>query len=128
MGFSFGTNKRGDMDKGAKGLLTLIGEGTSFQGTIVVPHSMRIDGGFKGKIEVNENITIGASGIVEADIKAKSAIIVGRVVGNLHIDDRVEIKGTASVVGDLRTRELIIDEGAIFHGNCNMEHHKGESV
>ena len=109
-----------------KGLYTMIGEGTTFEGTIVVPHSIRIDGTMKGKIETTETLTVGNSGIIEADIIAKSAIIAGKVIGNLSVEDRVELESQASLVGDLKTCDLIINEGATFHGNCSME--TGNSV
>ena len=116
------------MDKGHKGLYTIFGEGTVFEGTVTVPHSVRIDGSFKGKIETSEIITIGHGGIVEADIIAKSAIIGGKVIGNLSVDDRVELESNSSLIGDLRTKDLVINEGAVFHGNCSMEKIKGDSV
>lgn len=109
------------MDKLNKGLYTIIGEGTSFEGTISVPHSIRIDGYFKGKIETTEVLTIGSSGIVEADIIARSAVIGGKVSGNMAVQERVELEANSSLIGDLSTRDLIISEGAIFHGNCTMD-------
>lgn len=116
------------MDKSQKGLYTILGEGTVCEGTLTVPHSVRIDGSFKGKIETNEVITIGQNGVVEADIIAKSAIIGGKVIGNVIVDDRVELESKSSLIGDLKARDLIINEGAIFHGNCSMERVKGDSV
>jgi cytoskeletal protein CcmA (bactofilin family) len=116
------------MDKSHKGLYTIFGEGTSFEGTVSIPHSVRIDGSFKGKIETSEIVTIGHNGVVEADITAKSAIIGGKVIGNVSVDDRVELEANASLIGDLRTRDLVINEGAIFHGNCSMDKVKGDSV
>ncbi|HON09272.1 MAG TPA: polymer-forming cytoskeletal protein [Chitinispirillaceae bacterium] len=117
------------MEKGnTKGLYTILGEGTVFEGTISVPHSLRIDGSFKGKIHTTEIITIGNTGIVEADIVAKSAIIGGKVTGNLSVEDRVELEADSSLIGDLKTRDLIINEGAVFHGNCSMPKSRGESV
>jgi cytoskeletal protein CcmA (bactofilin family) len=109
------------MDKGNKGLYTIIGPGTEFEGKINVPHSVRIDGSFKGKIETSEILTVGTTGNVEADIIAKSAIIAGKVTGNLSVEDRVELAANSSLHGDLKTRDLIINEGAVFHGNCSME-------
>ncbi len=116
------------MDKSQKGLYTILGEGTVFEGSIVIPHSIRIDGSFKGKIETSEVITIGQKGVVEADIIAKSAIIGGKVIGNITVDDRVELEANSSLIGDLRTKDLVINEGAIFHGNCSMDKVKGDSV
>lgn len=111
-----------------KGLLTMIGEGTSLEGTITVPHSVRIDGTIKGKIETSETLTVGDTGVIDADIIAKSAIIAGRVVGNLTVEDRVELESQASFIGDLRTRDLVINEGATFHGKCSMENGKNVKV
>lgn len=121
--------KEWDMEKGhGKGLYTILGEGTSFEGSMTVPHNIRIDGSFKGKIETSEVITIGKSGIVNADIKAKSAIVGGRIIGNLKVEDRVELEEKSSLVGDLRAKDLIINEGAVFHGNCSMSNGDAEKV
>jgi cytoskeletal protein CcmA (bactofilin family) len=106
----------------------MIGEGTSLEGSIVVPHSIRIDGSLKGKIETSETLTVGENGVIEADIIAKSAIIAGKVVGNLSVEDRVELESQASFIGDLKTRDLVINEGATFHGNCSMDNEKNVKV
>jgi cytoskeletal protein CcmA (bactofilin family) len=110
------------MDKKTdKGCYTMVGEGAIFEGTIIVPHGIRIDGTFKGKIEAAEILTIGNNGIVEADIKAKNIIIGGKVSGNIFSDERVELEKRSSLIGDLRTRDLVINEGALFHGKCSMK-------
>lgn len=109
-----------------RGLLTIIGAGTVLEGTMIVPHSVRIDGSLKGKLDTTETLTVGSSGLIEADIVAKSAIIGGSVRGNLTVEDRVELEANASLIGDLRTKDLVINEGATFHGNCSMD--AGKSV
>jgi cytoskeletal protein CcmA (bactofilin family) len=111
-----------------KGLHTIIGEGTFLEGTITVPHSVRIDGTLKGKLETSETLTVGNSGRIEADIVAKSAIIGGSVKGNLSVEDRVELETNSSLIGDLKTRDLVINEGATFHGNCSMDVGKNVKV
>jgi cytoskeletal protein CcmA (bactofilin family) len=104
-----------------KGFFTMIGEGTVFEGVITVPHSVRIDGTLRGKVETSEVLTIGKNGIVEADIIAKSAIIGGKVSGNVAVEERVELEANATLIGDLKTRDLVISEGAVFHGKCSMK-------
>lgn len=117
------------MEKGhGKGLYTILGEGTVFEGSMTIPHNIRIEGVFKGRIETSEEIIVGETGMVNADIKAKSAIIGGKIVGNLMVEDRVEIEAKASLIGDLKAKDLIINEGAIFHGNCSMYDEAGEKV
>jgi len=109
------------MDKNSeKGFRTMIGEGAVLEGTISVPHGMRIDGTFKGKIDVAEMLTVGNNGAVEAEIRAKSVIIGGRVAGNVFAAERIELESKAIHQGDLQTRELIINQGAIFNGRCSM--------
>jgi cytoskeletal protein CcmA (bactofilin family) len=110
------------MDKKAdKGFYTILGPESEFEGTIRIPHSLRIDGLFKGKIETTEMLTIGNKGQIFADIMAKSAIIGGKVTGNIIADERVELESCSSLEGDLRTKDLVINEGAVFHGRCAMK-------
>jgi cytoskeletal protein CcmA (bactofilin family) len=117
------------MEKGhGKGLYTILGEGTHFEGSLSVPHNLNINGYFYGKIETAELITVGQTGMVKAEIKAKNAIVAGQIQGNLMAEDRVELEKNSTLIGDLRTRELIINEGALFHGNCSMVNEKQEKV
>ncbi|MDR0330445.1 MAG: polymer-forming cytoskeletal protein [Chitinispirillales bacterium] len=109
------------MEKNGKGLLNIIGPGSVFEGTINVPHSIRIDGSFKGKVQTAESMTVGETGVVEAEIKGLNAFIFGKVLGNMYVDERVELHSTAVVVGDLHAKELVIKEGAIYHGHCSMQ-------
>jgi cytoskeletal protein CcmA (bactofilin family) len=116
------------MDKARKGDFTMIGEGSIFEGTISAPHYLRIDGTAKGKIETTDVLIVGSNGIIEADVRAKSAVIGGKVKGNMFVEDRVELQSKATLVGDLKTRDLVINEGCIFHGNCSMEGDKSVKV
>ena len=116
------------MDKHGKGAYTLLGEGSTFEGHLIVPHAIRIDGSVRGRIETSEMLTIGTTARIEADISAKSAVIGGKVKGNLTVADRTELESQASLVGDLKTQELVINEGAVFHGNCEMDTNGGKAT
>ncbi|MBD3317465.1 MAG: polymer-forming cytoskeletal protein [Chitinivibrionales bacterium] len=117
------------MDKvSSKGHFSIFGEGTHFEGTVNAPHSIRIEGSFKGKIQTTEDLSVGASGHIEAEIHAKNAIIGGKVVGNITVENRIELEANSSLIGDLKARDLIINEGAVFHGNCSMNAGQGEKV
>lgn len=105
---------------GAKGLYTMIGEGTVFEGTIRVPHSIRVDGTVKGELHTTETLTVGKNGIIEATVSARNAIIGGQITGDLTAEERVELETNATLRGDLKAMDLIINEGAVFHGNCAM--------
>ena len=114
--------------KQAKSAYTLIGEGAVVEGAVYVPHALRVDGTIKGKLQTAEMLTVGVTAVIEADVIAKSAVIGGTVKGNVTVHDRVELQSKASVIGDLRTRELMINDGAVFHGNCSMESGNGPKV
>lgn len=107
-------------DLNGKGLNTIIGKGSTFEGTLNVMHSLRIDGIIRGKVKTTETITIGREGMLEGEIDAKSAMISGKVVGNVKVIEKVELESSASLHGDIVSRQLVINEGAFFYGNCEM--------
>jgi len=108
-------------NKGEAGLNTIIGKGSVIEGTIQVEGDLRIDGTVRGKISSTESLTIGNGGVVEADLNAKIAVIGGSVLGNVFALEKIELQSKAVVEGEITTKNLVIEEGAIFHGNCNMK-------
>ncbi len=105
----------------AENLSTIIGKDSTFTGTMEVKGTLRVDGKVKGKIVVDETVSIGSTGEVEADIEAKTVVVSGTVVGNIHSSDKTEMQAKAKVIGDLVTKSIVIEQGAIFHGSCQMK-------
>lgn len=105
----------------SENLSTIIGKDSLFTGTLQVKGTLRVDGKIKGKIIADETVSIGATGEVEADVEAKTVVVAGTVVGNLNTSEKVELQARAKVVGDLITKSIVIEQGAIFHGSCNMK-------
>lgn len=99
---------------------TIVGKGTKVEGTVTVEGATRIDGMLAGKLTSNDIVTVGPSGEVKADIKAKAIIIGGKVNGNIEASDKIEIQARAEFRGDLIAKSLLIEHGAVFHGNSNM--------
>ena len=99
---------------------TVVGVGTEFEGTIKVKGGVRIDGTFKGKLNVQGLLAVGKSGHVDAEIQVKDASIAGRVKGNAKIEEKVEFLSGARFEGDLVCKGLVIQEGVIFDGSCSM--------
>ena len=100
---------------------TIIGKDTHINGTVKVEGSLRIDGSVTGKIICSECVTIGASGIVDAEIEAASAIVAGKLKGNIVTTETIELQAKCEMEGDLKTKSLVIEQGAIFCGACNMK-------
>ena len=104
---------------------TIIGKDTVFNGTLDVKGALRVDGTVKGKIICSDCVTVGATGIVEAEIEGNTAIIAGRMVGNIVTSEKIELQAKCEMEGDLKTKSLIIEQGAVFCGACNMKESKG---
>ncbi|VBB07499.1 polymer-forming cytoskeletal [Lucifera butyrica] len=101
---------------------TLIGQGTQFKGTITVKGAIRIDGGFEGDLVTASNVIVGETSQIRALVKAQKATVAGMVNGNMEIVDKLELLPTARVTGDVKVGTLIVGEGAIFKGACEMKH------
>lgn len=94
---------------------------TEFIGDIKFKENFRIDGIFKGKVLSGNNLIVGETGEVDADIEVFTLSINGRVKGSLKAKGKIEIFSKARVSGTLATPKLIIEEGAFFQGACQME-------
>lgn len=99
---------------------TIVGKGTKIEGKMDVTQSIRIDGSFKGALSATDTLIIGATGeLLEVDAKVKNAIIGGNIKGNISATNKVTLESTSRLEGDLTAKLLIIEEGALFTGNCS---------
>ncbi len=101
-------------------LTALIGNGVSLDGDFTAQGSARIDGCVDGNVTVGGTLIVGATGAINGNVTAAAAVVGGGILGNLEITDRIELTGTAKVLGDITTSVIVIDENAIFQGRCNM--------
>lgn len=108
-------------DGGSSTMNTIIGKDTTISGTMEVSGTLRVDGVVKGDVIVSDTVAVGPTGSVEANVQTKNAVISGAVKGNIHASERIELQAKANITGDLITKSLVIEQGAIFHGNCNMK-------
>lgn len=107
-----------------------IDQDTSITGDINFKESFRIDGKFKGRILCGQNLIIGETGEVEADINVGTISINGAVKGSIRANERAEVFSRGRVMGQIMSPRLIIEEGAFFQGTCQMELkalHRGDS-
>lgn len=105
-----------------KGDVVKIGKAIFIKGTISGKQDLIIEGGVEGEIQLNENqVTIGENGKISGEIHAKSIVIQGKVVGNMFAGEKLEIKASGSLRGDINTPRLFIDDGAYFKGSIDMD-------
>ena len=109
------------MSKGKSGELNgFLDRGAIFKGELEFEDTMRIDGRFNGRITSKNELVVGESAQIEGEIHVGRVAISGTVIGKIVADQRVEIHRNGKVYSDIDTPALIIEEGAIFQGNCVM--------
>ncbi len=101
-------------------LNTIIGKGSSFEGTLKVKSTLRVDGQIKGKITISDSLVVGKEGDIDGEIAVQNAIIGGKLRGKLTAAGKVVLEANSVFNGELKTSKLVIDEGAVFEGNCSM--------
>jgi len=105
-----------------KELTAFLSSGTNFKGDLTFEGTVRIDGRFEGNINSKDSLVIGENAAVDAEIHVGKIIISGRVSGNIAAEESVEINAKAQVHGNIKLRgnKLVIHEGAVFSGGCEM--------
>ncbi len=101
-------------------LNTIIGKGTVIDGLLTVQSSLRVDGRVQGQVQATDSLVVGKDGEIEGEVKVRNAIIGGRVKNRILATGKVVLEAHAIVHGELKTGKLVIDEGAVFDGNCAM--------
>jgi cytoskeletal protein CcmA (bactofilin family) len=99
---------------------TVIGNGTSLNGVLRVNGALRVDGEVEGQIIVSQALTVGASGVIKADVATDSASIGGLIRGRVRARGKVVLLRGARLEGDVHANTFQIEDGAFFQGNCTM--------
>jgi cytoskeletal protein CcmA (bactofilin family) len=99
-----------------------IGKSVIIKGELSGSEDLYIDGQVEGSIELrNNSLTIGPNGQVKADVNAKGVTIQGKLEGNINASDRLELRKSAIIVGDISTQRITIEDGAYFKGKVNVQ-------
>jgi cytoskeletal protein CcmA (bactofilin family) len=113
-------------EKHPNGELSLIGTGTVVQGKVMTEGSIRIDGTVVGDVVAKANAAIGSSGILDGNLSAKNVSLAGRVKGTVAASEKLILESKSILQGDIRASKLVVDEGAMFDGQCSMSTEAGE--
>ncbi len=101
-------------------LSAFIDEGSEIDGKYTFTGTVMMNGKFSGEILTENTLIIGEKGVVKADIRAGNVVISGEVTGNVTATERVELRGTARVFGDVEAPVIVVAEGVLFEGHCRM--------
>jgi cytoskeletal protein CcmA (bactofilin family) len=100
---------------------TVVGRGAQLEGTLVSSESIRIDGRAKGNIATRGDVILSSDSHVEADIEAQNVVTEGSLKGNITARAMTELAQGGRVQGKIRSKVLVVREGASFSGQSNMD-------
>jgi cytoskeletal protein CcmA (bactofilin family) len=106
-----------------------IGKSVVIKGELSGSEDLYVDGNVEGNIELrNNSLTVGPNGKVKANVSAKSVVIQGKLEGSVNASDRVELRKSAVVTGDVTTQRIAIEEGAFLKGKIDIQKEAGKAA
>ncbi|PWU04209.1 MAG: polymer-forming cytoskeletal protein [Terriglobia bacterium] len=97
-----------------------IGASMNIKGEIRTREELYVDGEVEGSLESHSLLTVGPNGKVRANIKAREVVVFGSVRGNVDVTEKIAIRDKGSLIGDIKTAGISIDDGAYFKGSIDI--------
>ena len=106
-----------------------LGSSLQIKGHITGTEDLQIDGKVEGSISLRgHQLTVGSAAQLTSEIHAAEVVVYGKVVGNVHARDRVDVKTDGSIVGDISTARISIEDGAHFKGRIEIDPTKSQAA
>lgn len=111
---------REDTATSPESVISIIGPGMTIVGDCETDGTVRVEGSVEGSIKAGKAVVIGKQGLVTGDIMTQDAVISGRVEGTLVAASRLELQATCHIAGEVHTRRMQLEEGAVLNGSVHM--------
>ncbi|MEM9996506.1 MAG: polymer-forming cytoskeletal protein [Bacteroidota bacterium] len=98
----------------------IIGAGTVIEGSLRSKADIHIGGEIKGDVHVEGRTVLSGEGKIDGTLESGSADLSGTVIGDVAVTGRLVLKNTARVEGNISTSKLVVEDGAVFTGRCDM--------
>lgn len=105
---------------GGSNVINIIALGTRIEGKINVESDFRLDGEVVGDIVGKSKVVIGEKGYLKGTLVCCNAEVMGKIDGNVQVNNSLILRATAELKGDVRTKSLTIEPNAVFNGSCSM--------
>ncbi len=105
---------------------SIVGPSVKIDGDLKSQGNLRIDGTVTGKVKTSQNLYVGESANISADVEAENAIIGGIIQGNVKVSGALVLGKTGRLMGDMICGTLQVEEGAYFAGKCQMKDSSGK--
>lgn len=101
-------------------ITAFLGKGTTFKGVLSFEGTIRVDGKVEGEIVSKSTLIAGDEALLQGEVSVGTLISSGKVVGNITASQMVHVLAPGTVNGNIKTPKLIIEEGVLFDGKCEM--------
>jgi cytoskeletal protein CcmA (bactofilin family) len=108
-------------DRNESKIDTIIGAASEVHGNVIVKGSILVAGKVKGDVISDDFVRVAESAVISGNLEAKSSVIGGQVEGNVLCQTKVQLGRQSTLLGDLKAARLVIEEGAVFSGNCEVQ-------
>lgn len=102
------------------GTATMIAKGVTLEGNFVSEGPVQIEGNVKGHVKTSASLAVGSESNIIADVSADSAIIAGSIQGTVLITNKLHLRSTAKITGDIRCASIAVDAGATISGKIEV--------
>ena len=117
----FNNKSENGVDIAAEPITSFIAAGAILDGPFTAKESTRVDGTINGNVSVNGSLIVGQEGKISGAVSVTNLFLAGEINGNVNASTgKVEISDTGKLIGDLSAKTLVIDENAVFQGQCQM--------
>lgn len=101
-------------------MATVLAEDVEIIGSVKCANGIRIDGRLEGDLQCGATATLGASAALKGNLQVESVSVMGQVNGNIEARDRIELKSTARMHGDIKSKRLTVEDGVTFVGKVDV--------
>lgn len=99
---------------------TIIGPSVKVEGNFKSEGNITVEGIVQGSLKTNHDLKIGPTAKIKAEVEANNLFLAGEIRGNIKIKEKTQLKNSAKIFGNIETKVLSIEEGAIINGKCLM--------
>jgi cytoskeletal protein CcmA (bactofilin family) len=112
--------KKGSGSPEQSEITAFLGKGTEFKGVLSFEGTIRVDGKVDGEVASKDTLIGGEESLLQGEISVGTLICSGKIIGNVNASQKVHLLAPAKIQGNIKTPKLIIEEGVIFDGKCEM--------
>lgn len=124
----WGNRKERAVRRRSRRLGGFLDEGSELEGKYACAGTVVLEAKFCGEITCKDTLIIGEHGVVHGPVQAATLVVRGELAGDAKVSERVELKPSARVTGDIEAPVIVMEEGAMHDGQCRMSKARSEEA